>query len=168
MRKMLAESGRWGHYCTSNWLQGGHHLWFSRRGVRFSTPKTFFGCCQLEYPVPWKRRSHRKILFGCCPTTSRGACVMKNLTENHFELQSKVYRGHRYQHVPYIKIFWTTRRHPGGCSRNGRAAKLFLQLPSATFSLGENTLAASDVARFSSGHRRYLLSTKSSDLACGR
>ena len=31
-------------------------------------------CCQLEYPVPWKRTSHRKIVFGCCPTTSRGAC----------------------------------------------------------------------------------------------
>ena len=27
---------------------------------------------------------------------------MKNLTENHFELQLKVYRGHHYQHVPYF------------------------------------------------------------------
>ena len=52
----------------------------------------------------------------------------------------------------------TTRKHPGGCSRNGRAAKNsacnFLQ--HKTFSMGENMLAAGDVARFYSGHRRYL------------
>ena len=35
-------------------------------------------------------------------------------------------------------------------------------------SMGENVLAASDVTRFYSGHRRYLLSTRNSDLACGK
>ena len=49
-------------------------LWFSRREVRFSTPKTFFGFCQLEFLVPWKKTSHEKIIFDCCPTTSRGVC----------------------------------------------------------------------------------------------
>ena len=40
-------------------------------------PKTFFGCCQLEYLVSWKKTSHRKIIFGCCQTTGRGACSSK-------------------------------------------------------------------------------------------
>ena len=37
-----------------------------------------------------------------------------------------------------------------------------------TFSMGENMFAASDVARFYSGHRRYLLSTRNSELTCDR
>ena len=35
-------------------------------------------------------------------------------------------------------------------------------------SMGENVLAASDVTRLFSGHRRYLLSTRNSELTCER
>jgi len=51
-----------------------------------------------------------------------------------------------------IKMFRMTRRHQRGCSR----ACSFLQYK--TFSMGEQMIAASDIARFYSGHRRYLLS----------
>ena len=59
----------------------------------FSTPKMYFGCCQLEYLVPWKKTSHRKIIFDCCQTTGRGACSGAiasfddaTLCRQHFEL----------------------------------------------------------------------------------
>ena len=49
---------------------------FSRRGVQFLTPETFFGCCQLEYLFPWKKTPDKKIIFGCCRTTGREACTL--------------------------------------------------------------------------------------------